>query len=50
MVGEFNEELKQEIDDMQEYIDALWETGYGNLTPRWVEEKQTLIDLIGKEE
>lgn len=46
MVGEFDEKLKQEIDDVQEYIDILWEQGLDDLVPKWIRFKQELIDEI----
>lgn len=49
MIGEFNKELKQEIDNVQEYINLLWEQGQGDLVLRWIAHKDELTKKIGKE-
>lgn len=49
MIGEINKELKQEIDNVQMYIDYLWETGREDLVPIWIKTKDDMCQKIGTE-
>ncbi len=50
MVGEFDQELKAEIDTAQECIDHFWKAGLDKRALKWIAYKDELTQKIGMDD